>query len=115
MSSKTTGCSQRLNEGSRACLLTKQEQINETVKGAGAAVCHTENPAALKRWMVADPEQARIVTGFEEMYCTPDQHTLNHEQGHASHETFKKQVTNMCDVIVTTGNPFMDSFNELMT
>ncbi|KAK2189653.1 hypothetical protein NP493_100g01004 [Ridgeia piscesae] len=37
------------------------EQNNKTVKGAGAAVCLTEYPDALKRWMVADPEQARIL------------------------------------------------------
>ena len=91
------------------------EQNNETVKGAGCAVGLTENLAALKRWMVADPEQARILSELEEMYCTPDQHTLNHEQGHASQETCKKQVINMCDVIMTMGNPFVDSSNELMT
>ena len=42
-------------------------------------------------------------------------HTLKHEQGHASQEAFKKQVTNMCDVIVTIGNLFIDSSNELIT
>ena len=94
------------------------KQNNEAVKGAGGAVGLTENPAALKRWMVADPEQARILSELEEIYCMPilnHVHVLNHEQGHASQETFKKQVTNMCDVFVTMGNPFMDSSNELMT
>ena len=91
------------------------EQNNETVKDAGAAVGLLENYAALKRSMVAGPEQARILSEFEDIVCTPDQHTLNHEQEHASQETFKKQVTNMCDVVVTMGNTFMDSSNELMT
>ena len=65
------------------------EQNNKTVKGAGAAVCLTEYPDALKRWMVADPEQARILSEFEGMYCTLDQHTLNHARRHASQETIK--------------------------
>ena len=32
-------------------------------------------------------------------------------------KTFQKQINNntMCDVIVAMGNPFMDSFNELIT
>ena len=38
------------------------EQNNETVKGAGVVVGLTENPAAFKRYMVAGPEQDRIVS-----------------------------------------------------
>ena len=90
MNSKTTVCSQTLSEGFLACLLTKREQNNETVNVAGDAVGLAEN------------RTVKFNT------CT-----LNHEQGQASQETFKKEVTNMCDVIVTIGNPFMDSSNEL--
>jgi len=39
------------------------EQNNRLVKGAGGAVGLTENPNALKRWTIAGPEQARILTG----------------------------------------------------
>ena len=108
------------------------KQNNEIVKGAGLLrTCHhpllkgsricseadglITNPAAFKRWMVADPEQARILAEFEDIYFTPDQYTVNHEQGHASQETLTKQVTNRCNMIVTMGNPFMDSSNVLMT
>ncbi len=41
------------------------EQNNETVKGPGGAVGLTENPAAFGRWMVAGPEQARLLQEFE--------------------------------------------------
>ena len=82
------------------------EQNNETVKCAGCVVGLTDNSAALKQWMVADPEQqAGILGEFENIYCTPDQHTRNHEQEHACEETFKKQVTNMCDVILSWIHP----------
>ncbi len=92
------------------------EQNNAAVKGPGGAVGLTENPTALKRWMVAGPEQARILTEFEELYHhTSDQPSQSHEQGHSTQERFHKQVNSMCDTIVIMGNPFMDTSKELMT
>ena len=43
------------------------EQVNAVVKGGGGTIELTENPAALRRWMVAGPELARIVEEFEEV------------------------------------------------
>jgi len=37
------------------------EQNSELVKGSGGAVGITENPVAFKRWMVAGPEEARLL------------------------------------------------------
>lgn len=42
------------------------EQNNAMVKGSGGAIGLTGNPAALRRWMIAGPEIARITTEFEE-------------------------------------------------
>ena len=42
------------------------EQNNAVVKGSGGAIGLTGNPGALRRWMVAGPEIARITTEFEE-------------------------------------------------
>jgi len=42
------------------------EQINALVKGKGRAVNLTENPGALRRWMAARLEIARLVAEFEE-------------------------------------------------
>ena len=36
------------------------------VKGDGGVVCITENEAALKRWMVAGPEIARVLNEYDE-------------------------------------------------
>uniref|UniRef100_UPI00358F76BE uncharacterized protein n=1 Tax=Myxine glutinosa TaxID=7769 RepID=UPI00358F76BE len=91
------------------------EQNNETVKGSGGAIGLTENPAALKRWMVAGPEQARILTEFHELYHSSEQPSQSHIQGHSIQKTFQKQVNDMCDAIVTMGNPFMETSKELMT
>ena len=41
------------------------EQNNAYVKGDGDAIGLTENPSALRRWMVAGPEIARVITEFE--------------------------------------------------
>ncbi|KAG0723721.1 hypothetical protein GWK47_042072 [Chionoecetes opilio] len=47
------------------------EQNNELVKGEGGAVGLTENPVAFRRWMVAGPEQARLLAEFGEQYADP--------------------------------------------
>lgn len=39
------------------------EQNNACVKGDGGAVGLTENPTALRRWMVCGPEIARVISG----------------------------------------------------
>ena len=41
------------------------EQNNASVKGDSGAVGLTENPAALRRWMVSGPEMARLIGEFE--------------------------------------------------
>jgi len=45
------------------------EQNNGCVKGDGGAVGLTENPMALKRWMVSGPEIARVISG-DTLYCS---------------------------------------------
>ena len=41
------------------------EQNNSIVKGDGGAVGLTQNPAALRRWMLAGPEITRLIQEFE--------------------------------------------------
>jgi len=41
------------------------EQNNELVKGSGGAVGLTENPSAFRKWMMAGPEQAKLLKEFE--------------------------------------------------
>ena len=92
------------------------EQNNAKVKDTGGAVGLTENPAALKRWAVAGPEQARILEEFESSYLTKtcgDYH--NHEEGQSTQETFKSQVNKLTKIILSKGNPFLETSPELMT
>ena len=38
------------------------------MKGNGRAVGLTENPKAFKRWIIAGPEQAKLLTEFEDQF-----------------------------------------------
>ena len=54
------------NKFSAVALDQSHEQNNAMVKDSGVAIRLTGNPGALRRWMVAGPEIARITTEFEE-------------------------------------------------
>ena len=41
------------------------EQANAVIKGKGGAIGVTEEPSALRRWMVAGPEVSRLATEYE--------------------------------------------------
>ena len=57
------------------------EQENETIKGDGRAVGLTENLTALKSWMVAGPEIARVLKEFESTFeVTKPCDKRHHEQ-----------------------------------
>ena len=70
------------------------EQVNAQVKGEGGAVGLTENPAALRRWMIAGPEVARIIQEFEETYSkkVSEAKRNHHEQIPGVQAAFKKYV-----------------------
>ena len=92
------------------------EQSNELLKGAGGVIGMTENPATLRRWIVAGPEQARLLKEFEsQLSCTSeDAHKLHHEQCLSLQELFKKNVIDLCGSISNMGNPFLDDCPELL-
>jgi len=91
------------------------EQLNARVKGVGGAVGLTENADALRRWMVAGPEVARVVTEFEQASgCHEDYNVFrHHEQTPAQQIAFIKQVSSLVSTIENMGNPFLDDGNEL--
>ena len=41
------------------------EQANVVIKGEGGAIGMAEDPSALKRWMVTEPEVSRLATQYE--------------------------------------------------
>ena len=93
------------------------EQNNAVVKGDGGAIGLTQNPRALLRWMVAGPEIARTIDGFETA-CL-DNHTgrdncRHHEHAMAVQVTFASEVQALMEVIEDLGNPFMEEIGDLL-
>jgi len=72
------------------------EQENAKVKGKGGAIGLTEKPESLKRWMIAGPEQARVVTSFENEYLASDDADLqyhHHDEGLSAQKLFSSKQT----------------------
>ena len=60
-----------------SCMALDQshEQLNKWIKGEGGAVGLTEDPAALRRWMLAGPEVSRVIAEYEDAFCDEDEHS----------------------------------------
>ena len=87
------------------------EQVNAVVKGEGGAVGLTENPAALRRWMVVGPELSRMVKEFE--VPSSDESSKHHEQKPSIQAAFANDVVNLVSSIEELGNPFNESGEDL--
>ena len=84
------------------------EQVNAVVKGEGGAVGLTENPAALRRWMVAGPELARMVEEFEGVISASESQN-HHENKPAIQSAFAKDVVSLVSSFEELGSPFKET------
>ena len=100
------------NKFSTMALDQRHEQNNATVKESGGAIGLLSNPSALRSWMVAGPEIARMVSELEEK-PEASQH-LHHEQHRRVQETFLKEVKSVVAVFENMGNPFLENSEDLM-
>ena len=96
------------NKFSAMALDQCHEQNNAMVKGSGGAIGLTGNQGALRRWMVAGPEIARITTEFEEQCIHQQDDTGNtghhhHDQQPAVQTAFLKEVRALCDGVGRNG------------
>ena len=65
------------------------EQNNDLLKRSGNAVGLTENPSAVKKWMIAGPEQARLLKVFDQEYISEDGNKQqHHEEVMSTHKIF---------------------------
>lgn len=91
------------------------EQTNASVKGDGDAVGLTESPGALRRWMVAGPEIARMIHEFEESTSRLVKEDLrHHEQVSSVQVSFMKDVTSLVNAFEEMGNPFEEDSKDLL-
>ena len=94
------------------------EQNNALVKGEGGAVGLTENPSALRRWMVSGREMARIINEFENSIATgsiqTEQKAKHHEDTRSLPSLFYRDVTALTRTIEEMGNSFMEETEDLL-
>ncbi len=92
------------------------EQNNALIKGSGEAVGLTENPAALRRWMLAGPEVSRIVHEFEDtIRISASQEGPHHDQRHGTQTAFMTNVRSFVSTVEEMGNPFLEDSKELLS
>ena len=92
------------------------EQNNALIKGDGGAVGLTDNPSALRRWMIAGPEIAAAIQEFEEdhLNSTIQMDTQHHDQIDSVQATFTKYIISFVNVIEDLGNPFEEESMDLV-
>lgn len=93
------------------------EQRNADVKGSGGAIGLMDDPAALRRWMVAGPEVSRIVAEYEKcsiQTSTAEIRSKHHEQHHGVQAAFQKDIKSLTSVLEELGNPFLDDSQDLL-
>ena len=101
------------NRFSATAIDQAHEQNNELVKGSGGAIGLTENPSAFRKWMVAGPEQARLLKEFEREFITEgSSKQSHHEEGFSTQKIFKEQVKNLVDTINKMSNLFWMTFQS---
>ena len=84
-----------------------QKLENAKVKDNGGAICITENTNAFESWMMAGPEQARLLSEFEKQYLPELGINYNHhEEYHGAQVVFHRQVSNLIAVFGGYENPF---------
>ena len=91
------------------------EPNNSSVKDDCGAVGLTENPAALRRWMVSGPEMARVIGEFETSIEKRKHLDLrHHEEAKHVQKSFVRDVKNLTNTIEEMGNPFTENSSDLL-
>eukprot|EP00795_Rhopilema_esculentum_P014898 gene14898-6038_t len=89
------------------------EQENAIFKGQGGAVGLTEDPGALRRWIVAGPEFSRIIKEFE-AYTFSEEDQKHHEQKPGFQRSFFRDVVNTVSSLEEFGNRFEEEGEYLL-
>lgn len=93
------------------------EQANAVVKGDGGAIGITEDPSALRRWMVSGPEISQLINQYE-LASQPkkvNEDIRHHEQTRQSQKSFTDKVKKLFRAMKDLGNPFQEESKDLLT
>jgi len=84
----------------------------------GGAVGLTENPAALRHWMISGLEVARLIAEFEASSDTDERmkpgSAKHHKEAKSTQLSLAKDVKSLILVIDDMGNPFTDESGDLL-
>lgn len=79
----------------------------------------TENPSALRRWVVSGPEIARIINVFEASMVTEcretEQSAKHREDTRSLQLLFYRDIASLTRTTEEMGNPFMEETDDLLT
>ena len=93
-----------------------REQANAVIKREEGAIGITEDPSALRRWMVAGPEVSYLVNKYETVSEGKDTNEeQHHEQTAHAQKTFLDRVDKLFSTIKEMGNPFLEESKDLLT
>ena len=81
------------------------EQNNALIKGSGGAIGLLLNPVTLGKWLLAGPEQARLIKEFEEQFLESKDDD-DHDEGYSMQSNFRMKDME---------NPFLDQSEDLST
>ncbi len=85
------------------------------LKGDGGIIGITENESALKRWLIASPEMARIIHDVEvSLYHKETHDNRHHEQTLTTQKRFASNVQSIIHVMNELGNPFTETSTDLL-
>ena len=92
------------------------EQNNADINGDGGAVWLTEDPRALRRWMVAGPELSRLIAGYEAMSGVKDAaiSSKHHEQTLRAQRSFLEKTDALHTMLKEMGKPFQEDSADLL-
>ena len=92
------------------------EQNNACVKGDGGAVGLTDNPSALRHWMVTGREVARVIMEFEvaNMHPNASEKTCHHEETPSAQKGFDKDIQSLVAVTEELGNQVEEDSPDLL-
>ena len=93
------------------------KQANAVIHGDGGAVGVTEDPSALRRWMVAGPKVSQLIDQYEAASEAKDtnEHGRHHEQTEQAQRVFLEKVDKLYKGMKDMGNPFQEETSELLT
>ena len=93
------------------------EQANAIIKGDGGAIGVTEDPSALRRWMIAGPEVSRQASDYAIVSEARDanENTRHHEQTALAQRQVCEKVGKLYTVMKEMGNPFLEESADLLT